>query len=175
MINKYSCINIYEDKKKYSKLSSQILYGEKFTVPDDQEYTIPLGSANLEKIGGDVTVISYSRMVQVALEAADVLAGDGIEVEVINLRTLRPLDVDTIISSLKKTNRIISLEEGWPVAGLGAEISAIVMEKGFDYLDAPVVRVCGADVPMPYAQNLEAEYLPDVKQLVNAINSVCYR
>ena len=156
-------------------LEHELLYGEKFTVPDNQEYTIPLGSANVEKIGGDVTVISYSRMVQVALEAADILAGDGIEVEVINLRTLRPLDVDTIISSLKKTNRIVSLEEGWPVAGLGAEISAIVMEKGFDYLDAPVVRVCGADVPMPYAQNLEAEYLPDVKQLVNAINSVCYR
>ena len=156
-------------------LEHELLYGEKFRVPDDQEYTIPLGSANVEKIGGDVTVISYSRMVQVALEAADILAGDGIEVEVINLRTLRPLDVDTIISSLKKTNRIVSLEEGWPVAGLGAEISAIVMEKGFDYLDAPVVRVCGADVPMPYAQNLEAEYLPDVKQLVNAINSVCYR
>ena len=156
-------------------LEHELLYGEKFIVPDDQEYNIPLGSANVEKIGGDVTVISYSRMVQVALEAADILAGDGIEVEVINLRTLRPLDVDTIISSLKKTNRIVSLEEGWPVAGLGAEISAIVMEKGFDYLDAPVVRVCGADVPMPYAQNLEAEYLPDVKQLVNAINSVCYR
>ena len=85
------------------------------------------------------------------------------------------IDIDTIISSLKKTNRIVSLEEGWPVAGIGAEISAIVMEKGFDYLDAPLVRVCGADVPMPYAQNLEAEYLPDVKQLVNAINSVCYR
>ena len=156
-------------------LEHELLYGEKFTVPDDQEYTTPIGVANVEKIGGDVTVISYSRMVQVALEASDILASEGIEVEVINLRTLRPLDIDTIISSLKKTNRIVSLEEGWPVAGIGAEISAIVMEKGFDYLDAPVVRVCGADVPMPYAQNLEAEYLPDVKQLVNAINSVCYR
>ena len=114
-------------------------------------------------------------MVGLALEAAEMLAGEGIDVEVINLRTLRPLDLDTIIKSIKKTNRVVSLEEGWPVAGIGSEIASISMEHAFDYLDAPVLRVCGEDVPMPYATNLEAAALPNIDKVVSAVKSVCYR
>ncbi len=114
-------------------------------------------------------------MVGVALEAAAALAEDGIEAEVINLRSLRPLDVDTIVASVKRTNRLVSIEEGWPVAGIGSEIAALMMENAFDYLDAPVVRVTGADVPMPYAANLERLALPQPQALIEAAKSVCYR
>ena len=114
-------------------------------------------------------------MVQVALDAAEALKAEGIEAEVINLRSIRPLDVATIVASVRKTNRIVSLEEGWPVAGIGAEIAALMMEHAFDWLDAPVVRVCGADVPMPYAANLEKLALPQIEHVVAAARSVCYR
>ena len=112
---------------------------------------LPIGRAKVEREGSDVTIIAFSIMMNLAMEAADQLSEDGIKAEVVNLRTLRPLDTETIVNSIRKTNRVVSLEEGWPVAGIGSEIAAITMEKAFDYLDAPVTRVCGADVPMPYA------------------------
>ena len=123
----------------------------------------------------DLSLVAFSFAVGMALEAADVLAADGIEAEVINLRTLRPLDTDTIIQSVRKTNRLVTLEEGWPAYGIGSEIAAVMMEHAFDDLDAPVVRVAGADVPMPYAANLEKLALPTVAQIVEAAKAVCYR
>ncbi len=156
-------------------LENEILYGQTFEVPTDPEFVIPIGRAKIERQGGDVTVVAFSRMVGVALEAAAALAEDGIEAEVINLRSLRPLDVDTIVASVKRTNRLVSIEEGWPVAGIGSEIAALMMENAFDYLDAPVVRVTGADVPMPYAANLERLALPQPQALIEAAKSVCYR
>jgi pyruvate dehydrogenase E1 component beta subunit len=154
-------------------LENEILYGQSFDVPEDTDFTVPIGKAKIERPGTDVTIITFSIMVGVALEAAEVLVEDDIDVEVINLRTIRPIDIETIVGSIKKTNRVVSLEEGWPVAGIGAEIAAIAMEHVFDHLDAPVVRVCGEDVPMPYAKNLEKAALPDVKKLVAAIKSIC--
>jgi pyruvate dehydrogenase E1 component beta subunit len=156
-------------------LENEILYGQTFDVPDDKDFTVPIGRAKIERPGTDVTIITFSIMVGLALEAAEALAAEGISAEVINLRTIRPLDLDTIVTSIKKTNRVVSLEEGWPVAGMGSEIAAITMEHAFDYLDAPVVRVCGEDVPMPYAKNLEAAALPNVDKVTAAVKSVCYR
>jgi pyruvate dehydrogenase E1 component beta subunit len=156
-------------------LENEILYGQTFDVPDDKDFTVPIGKAKIERPGSDVTIITFSIMVGLALEAAEALAAEGISAEVINLRTIRPLDLDTIVTSIKKTNRVVSLEEGWPVAGMGSEIAAITMEHAFDYLDAPVVRVCGEDVPMPYAKNLEAAALPNVDKVTAAVKSVCYR
>lgn len=156
-------------------LENEMLYGQSFDVPDDPDFVIPIGKAKIERAGTDVTLTAYSRMVGVALEAADVLAEQGISAEVINLRSIRPLDVATILESVKKTNRIVSVEEGWPVAGIGSEISAVVTELAFDWLDAPVRRVTGADVPMPYAANLEKLALPDVVQIVDVAKSVCYK
>jgi pyruvate dehydrogenase E1 component beta subunit len=156
-------------------LENELLYGQSFDLPDDPDFVLPIGKAKIERAGSHVTITAYSRMVQVALDAAEILKGEGIEAEVINLRTIRPLDVATIVASVKKTNRIISLEEGWPVAGIGSEIAAVMMENAFDWLDAPVVRVCGADVPMPYAANLEKLALPQIEHVVEAARSVCYR
>jgi pyruvate dehydrogenase E1 component beta subunit len=156
-------------------LENEILYGRSFPITQDPNLTVPIGKAKIERSGKDVTIVTFSIMVGLALEAAEMLAGEGIDVEVINLRTLRPLDLDTIIKSIKKTNRVVSLEEGWPVAGIGSEIAAISMEHAFDYLDAPVLRVCGEDVPMPYATNLEAAALPNIDKVVSAVKSVCYR
>ncbi len=156
-------------------LENEILYGQSFEVPDDDDFTVPIGKAKIERSGSDITIIAYSIMVGVALEAAETLASEGIDAEVINLRSLRPLDIDTIVTSIKKTNRVVSVEEGWPVAGMGSEIAAITMEHAFDYLDAPVNRVCGEDVPMPYARNLEAATLPNVDKVVTAAKAVCYR
>jgi len=156
-------------------LENEILYGRSFPVTQDPNLTIPIGKAKIERPGKDVTIVTFSIMVGLALEAAEMLAGEGIDAEVINLRTLRPLDLDTIIKSIKKTNRVVSLEEGWPVAGIGSEIAAISMEHAFDYLDAPVLRVCGEDVPMPYATNLEAAAIPNIDRVVSAVKSVCYR
>ena len=155
-------------------LENEILYGQSFEVPEDPEFVLPIGKAKVEREGSDVTIIAFSIMVNLAMEAADQLAAEGINAEVVNLRTLRPLDTETIVNSIKKTNRVISLEEGWPVAGIGSEIAAITMEQAFDYLDAPVARVCGADVPMPYARNLEAAFLPTTEQVIEAAKSVCY-
>ena len=156
-------------------LENEILYGRSFEVPVDADYVIPIGTARIERSGNDVTIAAFSIMVAVALEAAELLAADGIEAEVINLRSLRPLDTATIVESVKKTNRLVSVEEGWPVAGIGAEIAASMMEHAFDYLDAPVVRVTGVDVPMPYAANLEKLALPQAEGVAQAAKAVCYR
>ncbi|MCH8212687.1 MAG: pyruvate dehydrogenase complex E1 component subunit beta [Proteobacteria bacterium] len=156
-------------------LENEILYGRTFETPVDADYVIPIGTARIERSGNDVTIAAFSIMVAVALEAAELLAADGIEAEVINLRSLRPLDTATIVESVKKTNRLVSVEEGWPVAGIGAEIAASMMEHAFDYLDAPVVRVTGADVPMPYAANLEKLALPQADGVAAAAKAVCYR
>jgi len=156
-------------------LENEIMYGQHFEVPTDPEFLIPIGRAKIERPGKDVTILAFSRMVGVALEAAKTLEAEGIDAEVINLRSLRPLDVETITASVKKTNRIVTTEEGWPVAGIGSEIAALMMEHAFDYLDAPVVRVCGADVPMPYAANLEKLALPQPDAIVQAAKAVCYR
>ena len=156
-------------------LENEILYGRTFETPVDADYVIPIGTARIERSGNDVTIAAFSIMVAVALEAAELLAADGIEAEVINLRSLRPLDTATIVESVKKTNRLVSVEEGWPVAGIGAEIAASMMEHAFDYLDAPVVRVTGADVPMPYAASLEQLALPQADGVAAAAKAVCYR
>ena len=156
-------------------LENEIMYGQSFDVPDDPEFVLPIGKAKIERAGKDVTITAFSRMVGVALAAAEKLAAEGIEAEVINLRSLRPLDTATILASLRKTNRLVTTEEGWAYAGIGAEIAAVVMEQGFDDLDAPVARVCGADVPLPYAANLEQLALPQPEAIVAAAKSVCYR
>ncbi len=156
-------------------LENEILYGQSFDLPDDPDFTIPIGLAKVERPGADVTIAAFSLMVSVALEAAEKLAGEGIEAEVINLRTLRPLDTETVIRSVQKTNRLVTVEDGWPGCGIGAEISAQMMEQAFDHLDAPVFRVTGADVPMPYAANLEALALPNAGTVAEAAKSVCYR
>ena len=156
-------------------LENEILYGQSFDVPEDPEFTVPIGRAKIVRAGNDVTIVAYSIMVGKALEAAEALAQDGIDAEVIDLRTIRPLDTATIVESVKKTNRLVSAEEGWPFAGIGSELSALMMEQAFDYLDAPVIRVCGADVPMPYAANLEALTLPQPANIVEAARKATYR
>ncbi|PCJ99719.1 MAG: pyruvate dehydrogenase complex E1 component subunit beta [Zetaproteobacteria bacterium] len=155
-------------------LENEMMYGQSFDVPVSEDYEIPIGRAKIERAGADVTIVAYSIMVGKALEAATELAEQGIDAEVINLRTIRPLDRWTILESVKKTNRIVSVEEGWPFAGVGAEIAALCGEHAFDYLDAPVTRVCGLDVPMPYAANLEGLALPKSKDIVTAVKKVCY-
>lgn len=156
-------------------LENELLYGNKVDVPVSDEYVLPIGKAKIEREGSDVTITAFSIMVGKALEAADQLAELGISAEVINLRSLRPLDSETIIKSVQKTNRCVSCEEGFPFSGIGAEISAQVMETAFDWLDAPVFRVTGVDVPMPYAANLEKLALPQVSHIVEAAKAVCYR
>ena len=155
-------------------LENEIMYGQSFEVPADEDFILPIGRAKIEREGTDVTITAFSRMVGVALQAAEKLAEQGISAEVINLRTLRPLDTETIVNSVKKTNRLISVEEGWPVAGMGSEMAALMMESCFDYLDAPVVRVHGADVPMPYAANLEKLALPQEEHIIDAVKKVTY-
>ncbi len=156
-------------------LENELLYGHAFEVPTDPDFVVPIGKAKIVREGGSVTICTFSRMVGVALEAAEALAGEGIEAEVIDLRTIRPLDTETIVNSVRKTNRLVSVEEGWPFAGIGAELSALMMEQAFDDLDAPVVRVHGADVPLPYAANLEKLALPQVEDVVKAAKAVCYK
>ncbi len=155
-------------------LEHELLYGQTFTLPTSDEFLLPLGKAKIMREGKDVTIVTFSLMVHSALEAAKELESKGIEAEVINLRTIRPLDTDTLIKSVQKTNRIVTIEEGWPFAGIGSEIAALMMEQAFDYLDAPLVRVCGVDVPMPYAANLEKLALPQVSSIIEAVQSVCY-
>ncbi|MEN3162209.1 pyruvate dehydrogenase complex E1 component subunit beta [Tistrella mobilis] len=149
-------------------LENEILYGQSFEVPDDDDHVVEIGKAATVREGRDVTITAWSINVGKALEAADKLAGEGIEAEVIDLRTIRPLDVDTIVASVKKTNRLVTVEEGWPTAGMGAEQAALMMEHAFDHLDAPVIRVCGKDVPLPYAANLEKLALPQPDDIVEA-------
>ncbi|WP_225198043.1 pyruvate dehydrogenase complex E1 component subunit beta [Gluconobacter oxydans] len=150
-------------------LENEILYGQKFPCPVDEDFILPIGRAKIEREGTDVTLVAFSIMVGVALEAAAILADEGISAEVINLRSIRPLDTETIVRSVKKTNRIVSVEEGWPVAGIGAEICTVAVEQAFDWLDAPPARVCGLDLPMPYAANLEKLALPKPEWVVDAV------
>lgn len=156
-------------------LENELIYGRSFDVPTDNDFTIPLGQAAVVRTGRDVTITAFSICVGYALDAAEKLASMGIDAEVIDLRTIRPLDRVTIIESVKKTNRIVSVEEGWPFAGIGSEVCAIACEEAFDYLDAPPVRVCAEDVPLPYAANLEKMALPNVDKVVSAVQSVCYK
>jgi pyruvate dehydrogenase E1 component beta subunit len=156
-------------------LENEILYGQSFEVPDDENYTVEIGKAAVVREGTDVTITAFSIQVRNALEAAEILASEGISAEVIDLRTIRPLDQETIINSVKKTNRLVTVEEGWAFAGVGASIGAIIMEEAFDYLDAPILRVAGKDVPLPYAANLEKLALPQVADIVEAAKKVCYR
>jgi pyruvate dehydrogenase E1 component beta subunit len=156
-------------------LENEILYGHSSEVPQGDEILVPIGNARIARAGSDVTLVSFSIGMTYALKAAEALAKEGIEAEVVDLRTLRPLDTETIIASVKKTGRCVTVEEGWPHCGIGAEISALVMALAFDYLDAPVTRVSGKDVPMPYAANLEKLALPSVVEVVEAAKAVCYR
>jgi len=155
-------------------LENEILYGQSFEVPKSDDWTVPLGKAKVVRPGGDVTIAAFSIMVSKALQAAETLAGQGIEAEVIDLRCLRPLDGETLINSVKRTNRLVTVEEGWPFAGIGAELAALTMEQAFDWLDAPVARVAGVDVPLPYAANLEQLALPQPDHIVAAAKAVCY-
>ncbi|AZL15170.1 pyruvate dehydrogenase complex E1 component subunit beta [Rickettsiales endosymbiont of Stachyamoeba lipophora] len=157
-------------------LENELLYGSSFEVPEDEDFLIPIGKANVLTEGSDVTITAFSLMVRHALEAQRILKEEhNINAEVIDLRTIRPLDKDTIIESVRKTNRIVCVEEGWPFAGISSEITALLMEEAFDYLDAPVMRVTGKDVPLPYAANLEKMALPQVADIVEAARKVCYK
>ena len=156
-------------------LENEILYGQSFDVPDSPDWTVPIGKARIARPGKDVTITAFSIMVGKALEAAETLAAEGIDAEVIDLRSLRPLDTETIVASVQKTNRLVNCEEGWGYAGIGSEVASVVMEQAFDWLDAPVKRVCGVDVPMPYAANLEALALPQAHDIVAGAKEVCYR
>jgi pyruvate dehydrogenase E1 component beta subunit len=155
-------------------LENEILYGQSFDVPKLDDFVLPIGKARMAREGRDVTIVSYSRGMAYALDAAKRLAEEGIEAEIIDLRTLRPLDMETVLASVKKTNRIVMVEEGWPICSVGSEICARVALEAFDHLDAPPTKVSGADVPMPYAANLEKLALPSVEQVVAAAKSVCY-
>jgi pyruvate dehydrogenase E1 component beta subunit len=155
-------------------IEQERMYGNKGEVPEDPDFTIPLGVADIKRPGTDVTIVARSLMVPVALKAADELEKQGVSCEVIDPRTIRPLDIDTIIESVQKTNRVVLAEESHPICGINAEISAEIMERAFDYLDAPIKRVSGADVPMPYAKNLENLAVPDVARIVAAVREVAY-
>jgi len=156
-------------------LENEILYGQSFECPTADDFVLPIGKAKVEREGSDVTIVAFSIMVGMAMQAAEKLAEQGISAEVINLRSIRPLDTETIAASVRKTNRLVTLEEGWPYAGIGAEVAMQIMETAFDHLDAPPVRVTGLDVPMPYAANLEKLALPRLEQVVEAARSVTYR
>lgn len=155
-------------------LEHELMYGKTFQVPDLEDYVLPIGKARIVRTGADVTIVSYSRGVEFSLEAAEALAGEGIDAEVVDLRTLRPLDLETVIASVQKTNRVVTVEEAWRVSGIGAELAASIQEHAFEYLDAPVLRVSQEDVPLPYAANLEALSLPSAAKVVDAVKRVCY-
>ncbi|KUR71433.1 pyruvate dehydrogenase [Novosphingobium fuchskuhlense] len=156
-------------------LENELVYGRTFDVPALDDYTVPIGKARTMRAGRDVTIVSYSIGIALALEAAEKLAAEGIEAEVIDLRTLRPLDKDAVLESLARTNRMVVVEEGFPVCSIASEIISLVMEEGFDHLDAPVLRVCNEDVPLPYAANLEKLALVDTARVIAAVKKVCYR
>ena len=156
-------------------LENELVYGRSFDVPDVEDYVLPIGKARVVREGADVTIVSYSIGVGLALDAAATLADEGIDAEVIDLRTLRPLDKQTVLESLAKTNRLIVAEEGWPTCSIASEIISICMEEGFDHLDAPVLRVCNEDVPLPYAANLEKLALVDAARIAEAARKVCYK
>ena len=155
-------------------LENELMYGESFEVPELDDYVLPIGKARIYREGSDVTIVSYSITVGEALKAADKLAEEGISAEVIDLRTIRPLDIETVVESVKKTNRCVVAEEGWPQCSVASDVSAQLMEKAFDWLDAPVTRVNSADVPLPYANNLEKAAVVDANDIVKAAKAVCY-
>ena len=156
-------------------LENELVYGQSFEVAQLDDHVLPIGKARIMREGSDVTIVAYSIAVGVALQAAEALAGEGISAEVIDLRTLRPLDKQTVLESLAKTNRLVVAEEGWPGCSIASEIAAIVMEEGFDHLDAPVLRVTNEDVPLPYAANLEKLALINPAKVADAVRKVCYR
>jgi pyruvate dehydrogenase E1 component beta subunit len=156
-------------------LENELLYGHSSLVPKLDDFVLPIGKAKIARAGNDVTIVAWSMGMNYALKAAEELANDGIDAEIIDLRTLKPLDTDTVIASVQKTGRAVTVEEGWQQNGVGAEVAARIMERAFDYLDAPVARVSGKEVPMPYAANLEKLSLPSVAEVVEAAKSVCYR
>jgi pyruvate dehydrogenase E1 component beta subunit len=156
-------------------LENEILYGRSFDVPVMDDFTIPFGKAKIEVPGTDVTIVSFGIGMTYAMEAAEKLAADGISAEVINLRTLRPIDYATILESVKKTNRCVTVEEGWPVGSIGNHLGATIMQEAFDYLDAPVINCTGKDVPMPYAANLEKHALLTTDDVIAAVKKVTYR
>ena len=156
-------------------LENEILYGHSSPVPKLDDFVLPIGKAKIARSGKDVTIVAWSMSMSYAMKAAEELAGEGIEAEIIDLRTIRPMDIETVIESVKKTGRCVTVEEGWAQSGVGAEIAARLMEQAFDYLDAPVARVAGKDVPMPYAANLEKLALPSVAEVVQAAKAACYR
>jgi len=156
-------------------MESEVMYGMKGEVPDSPDFLIPLGSADIKRSGKDVTIVSFGKMVHVALDACKELAKDGIDAEMIDLRSLRPIDYDTIIESVKKTNRCIVVEESWPLGALATELTYTIQRRAFDYMDAPVIRVTGRDTPLPYAPTLVEAFLPNVKRVVEAVNAVMYR
>jgi pyruvate dehydrogenase E1 component beta subunit len=156
-------------------LEHEMLYGQEFDVPDLEDWVVPIGKAKVRRQGDGVTLVAYSRMVGFCLQAAEELAKEGIEAEVVDLRTIRPMDIETVVESVKKTNRLVTVEEGWGPMGVGAEVAAKVTELAFDYLDAPPMRVHQEDVPLPYAANLEALSMPSVDRIVKAAKAVSYR
>jgi pyruvate dehydrogenase E1 component beta subunit len=163
------------DEDPVAFMEGELLYNFKGEVPDDDDFVIPLGMADLKREGTDVSIITHGKMVHVALQAAGQLARDGIEADVLDLRSLRPLDVDAILETIRKTNRAVYVEEGWPYAGVGSQIVTTIQEEAFDWLDAPVLRVAQADIPMPYAKNLEMMAKPSADRVVEACNKVLYR
>jgi len=156
-------------------MEGELLYNLKGEVPDDDDFVIPLGVADLKRQGSDISIITHGKMIHVALQAAGKLEKEGIEADVLDLRTIRPLDVDAILATVARTNRVVYVEEGWPYAGTGAQIASLIQEEAFDHLDAPILRVTQADVPMPYAKNLEALAKPTTDRVVEACNRVLYR
>jgi len=156
-------------------LENELVYGRHFEIPQLDDHVLPIGKARIVREGSDVTIVSYSIGVGLALEAAETLASEGIDAEVLDLRTLRPLDREAVLKSLAKTNRLVIAEEGWPQCSVASEVQAICMEDGFDDLDAPVLRVCNVDVPLPYAANLEKLALIDAARIAEAVRKVCYR
>jgi pyruvate dehydrogenase E1 component beta subunit len=156
-------------------MENELLYGQSFDLPDSEDWIVPIGKAKVVRTGKDITITAFSIMVGKSLEAAELLAAEGIDAEVIDLRTIRPLDTETIVASVQKTNRLVSVEEGWAQSGVGAEIVAVAMEQAFDWLDAPVARVSGKDVPLPYAANLERLALPQANDIAEAAKAACYR
>jgi pyruvate dehydrogenase E1 component beta subunit len=163
------------DNDPVAFMEGELLYNVKGEVPDDDDFIIPLGVADLKREGSDISIITHGKMIHVALQAAGKLAADGIEADVLDLRTIRPLDMDAILATVAKTNRVVYVEEGWPYAGTGAQIVSMIQEEAFDHLDAPVRRVMQADIPMPYAKNLEKLAKPSADRVVEACNQVLYR
>ncbi|MAR45170.1 MAG: pyruvate dehydrogenase complex E1 component subunit beta [Gemmatimonadaceae bacterium] len=163
------------DNDPVAFMEGELLYNFKGEVPDDDDFVIPLGVADLKHEGEDVSIITHGKMIHVALQAAQKLDKDGIQADVLDLRTIRPLDMSAILETVRKTNRIVYLEEGWPYAGTGAQIVTMIQEEAFDHLDAPIIRVTQADIPMPYAKNLEILAKPSADHVVKAANKVLYR